>query len=135
MKSSPSWYYHFWVRIAKHAQSIQNKFTYLHNVSRKNVEMKLIFCLQINTKVFYKLIVSLWVCLAKHAQSTQKNKLAMPLQYLKENIISWQYLKKKVSDEFDFLKADKHESFLQIDTMILMSLQVFIISQVSCKLI
>ena len=44
----------------------------------------------------------------------------MPLQYLKENIISWQYLKKKVSDEVDFLKADKHESFLQIDTMILM---------------
>ena len=59
----------------------------------------------------------------------------MPLQYLKENIISWQYLKKKVSDEVDFLKADKHESFLQIDTMILMSLQVFIISQVSYKLI
>ena len=44
----------------------------------------------------------------------------MPLQYLKESIISWQYLKKKVSDEVDFLKADKHESFLQIDTMILM---------------
>ena len=32
--------------------------------------------------------------------------------------ISLQYLKKKVSDEIDFLHADKHESFLQIDSMI-----------------
>ena len=29
-----------------------------------------------------------------------------------------QYLKKEVSDEFDFLHADKHECFLQIDAMI-----------------
>ena len=29
-----------------------------------------------------------------------------------------QYLKKEVSDEVDFLPADKHESFLQINTMI-----------------
>ena len=65
------------------------------------------------------------MCVARLAQITQYNNFA----------ISWQYLKKKVSDEVDFLKADKHESFLQIDTMILMSLQVFIISQVSCKLI
>ena len=32
--------------------------------------------------------------------------------------ISFQHLKKEVSDEVDFLHADKHESFLQIDTMI-----------------
>ena len=30
-----------------------------------------------------------------------------------------QYLKKEVSDEFDFLRADKHDKLLQIDTMIL----------------
>ena len=35
------------------------------------------FPLQINTKVFYKLIVSLWACLARHAQSTQNNKLTI----------------------------------------------------------
>ena len=29
-----------------------------------------------------------------------------------------QYLKKEVSDEVDFLHADKHESCLQIDAMI-----------------
>ena len=58
--------------------------------------MKLILCLQVNTKVFYKMIVSLLVCLAKHAQSTQNNKLAISLQYLKENM----------KDEVDFLSAD-----------------------------
>ena len=39
---------------------------------------------------------------------TQNNKLA----------ISMSYLEKEVSHEIDFLHADKHESFLQIDTMI-----------------
>ena len=48
------------------------------------------------------------MCVARHAQITQNNKFA----------ISLQYLKKEVSDEVDFLHADKHESCLQIDTMI-----------------
>ena len=43
-----------------------------------------------------------------HAQITQNNKFA----------ISLQYLKREVRDEIDFLHADKHESFLQIDVMI-----------------
>ena len=47
--------------------------------------------------VFYELILLFWVCLTKHAQSTQNNKFA----------ISLQYLKKDVSDENDFLHADK----------------------------
>ena len=61
-------------------------------------------------EVFYKLILSIWVCVTKHAQSTQNNKFA----------ISLQYLKKVVSDEVDFLHVDKHRGLLQIDTMILM---------------
>ena len=32
--------------------------------------------------------------------------------------ISLQYLKKEVNDEVNLLLADKHESFLQIDTII-----------------
>ena len=44
------------------------------------------FCLQINTKVFYKLIVSRWFCLASHAQSTENNKFTISLQYFKENV-------------------------------------------------
>ena len=71
--------------------------------------MKLIFCLQINTKNFYKLIVSLWVCIDRHAQSTENNKLQISFQYLKEN----------VKDEGDFLPPDKHQRFLQSNTGIL----------------
>ena len=54
------------------------------------------------------------MCVARHAQITQNNKFAIFLQYLK----------KEVSDEeaIDFLHADKHESLLQIDTMILMGM-------------
>ena len=36
--------------------------------------------------------------------------------------ISLQYLKKELSDEIDFLHADKHESLLQIDKMIFMGM-------------
>ena len=46
--------------------------------------------------------------MARHAQITQNNTFA----------ISLQYLKKELSDEVDFLFADKHESLLQIDSMI-----------------
>ena len=70
--------------------------------------MKLLFYMLINIKDFFKLILSFSVCVTKHAQITQNNKFA----------ISLQYVKKEVSDEVDFLHADKHESFLQIDTMI-----------------
>ena len=48
------------------------------------------------------------MCVARHAQITQNNKFA----------ISWQYLKKELSDEVDFLQADEHESLLPIDSMI-----------------
>ena len=48
--------------------------------------------MQINMKVFYKLILSF----STHTQSTQNNNFAIYLQYLK----------KDVSDEADFLHAD-----------------------------
>ena len=79
--------------VTRHSQSTQNKFTYLCNIfSIKAWGMKLSFYLQINTRVFYKLIVSPWVHLARQAQSL-----------------------KRVRDEVDFLDADKHQSFLEID--------------------
>ena len=40
--------------------------------------------------------------MVKHSQSSQNSKFAMSLQ-------------KKVRDEVDFLHADKHQSFLQVD--------------------
>ena len=87
----------FWVSVTRYSQSTQNKFAYLFNISIKTWGMKLIFCLQINTKVFYKMIVSLWVCVARHAQSTKNKQFTISLQYLKENM----------KDEVDFLPADK----------------------------
>ena len=59
-------------------------------------------------EVFYKLILSFF----EHSQSTQSNKFAIYLQYLK----------KDVCDEVDFLHADKHKGLLQIDTVILMEI-------------
>ena len=50
--------------------------------------------------------------MARHAQITQNNKFPISLQYLKNEL----------SDEVDFLHADKHESLLQIDNMILMGM-------------
>ena len=74
--------------------------------------MKLIFCLQMNVKGFFKLLLSFYVCVTRHTQITQDSKFAVSLQYLK----------KELSDEVDFLHADKHEILLQIDSMILMGI-------------
>ena len=74
---------------------------------QKHGRMKLIFCLQINKNVFYKMIVSLWVCGARQVQSTKKKKFKVSLlQYLKENM----------KNEVDFLPAQKHCSLSQVDT-------------------
>ena len=43
--------------------------------------------------------------MVKHSQSSQNSKFAMPLQYLKN----------EVRDEVDFLHADEHQNFLQVD--------------------
>ena len=53
------------------------------------------------------------MCVARQAQITQNNKFAVSLQYLN---------KKVVSNEVNFLCADKNESLLQIDRMILMGM-------------
>ena len=52
--------------------------------------------------------LSFYACVARHAQISQNSKFAISLQYLKS----------EVSDEVDFLHAEKHKSFLQINTMI-----------------
>ena len=67
--------------------------------------IKFIFGMQIDIKVFYKLIQSFWVCVTRHSQGTQNKKFA--------------YLQKRVADEVDFLPADKHESFPQADNITL----------------
>ena len=49
------------------------------------------------------------MCVVRHAQIIQNKKFAIPLQYLKKEVI----------DEVDFLHAGNHENLLQIGTMIL----------------
>ena len=61
----------------------------------------------INVKNFFKLIIILGACRQSCPNYPSNN---FP--------ISLKYLKKEVSDEDDFLHADKHESFLLIDAMI-----------------
>ena len=52
------------------------------------------------------------MCVARHTQITQNKKFA----------ISLQCLMKEVSNEVDFLHADKQETLLQIDNMVLMGM-------------
>ena len=93
--------------MVKDSQSSQNsKFaTSLQYLNKKKKLDDADFCLQINIKVFYKLISTLWAfsCkelasllmdMTKHSQSTKSNKFA----------ISLQYLKKKLGMEFIFYK-------------------------------
>ena len=47
--------------------------------------------------------------IVKHSHSSQNSKFTMSLQYLK----------KEVRGEIDFLHADKHQRFLQVDFNIL----------------
>ena len=93
----------------RHTQITQNsEFAMSLQYLKKEVKERFdFFYMQKTIKDFFKFILSFSVCVAKHAQITQNNKFA----------ISLQCLKKEVSDEVD-LHADKHESFLQIDTMI-----------------
>ena len=74
--------------------------------------MKFIFCLLINTKGFFKVILSFLLCVAIHAFITQHNKFAISLQHLKREVI----------DAVDILHSDNHESLVQIDTVILMEM-------------
>ena len=84
------------------------------------LEMKLIFSMQIsfsqvdfNTfgiKVSYKVMLSLLMDMVKNSQSTQSNKFAVSLQYLK----------KEVRNGVHFLHADKHQSFYKLTLSILM---------------
>ena len=61
---------------------------------------------------FPQIDIILGVCVARHGQFVQNNRFAISLQYLMEEVF----------DEVDFLHADKHQSLLQIDTMILVGM-------------
>ena len=74
------------------------------NILRKKCMAKLIFCMQVSIKIYYKLILIL-LGMVKHFQSSQNSTFAMSLQCLKI----------EVGHEVNFLHADKHQSGLQVD--------------------
>ena len=78
-------------------------------ILKKKEMMKFILGIHINIKIFYKLILLFWRCVTRHAQSTQNKKFA----YF--NNIS----RKARGMKLIFLLADKHESFLQDDSITL----------------
>ena len=86
---------------------LQDSLKYI--ISIKKWMMKFLFGMQINIEVFYNLILSFWVYVTRHVQSTQNKKFA----YL------CNMSRKAFSDEVDFLRADKHENFLQVDSITL----------------
>ena len=74
------------------------------NILRKKCMAKLIFCMQVSIKIYYKLILIL-LGMVKHFQSSQNSTFAMSLQCLKI----------EVGHKVNFLHADKHQSGLQVD--------------------
>ena len=66
-----------------------------------------IFCMKINIKVFYKLTLTFLKAEVRHAPSTSNNKFGVILLYRKE----------EGKDKVDFLHADKHQTYLQVDTI------------------
>ena len=78
------------------------------NISRKKWMINYFFGMQINIGVFYKLILSFWLCITRHAKSTQ-NKFAYLCSISKK---AWVM-------KLIFLPADKHKTFLQIDSITL----------------
>ena len=75
------------------------------NISRKKKVMEVIFGMQINIKVFYKLVLSFYVCVVRHAKITQTKKFA--------------YLCSKIRRQWSwfFLPTKSHESFIQDDSI------------------
>ena len=103
-----------WVCVTKHAQSAENnKFTISLQYLKENVKGEVVFLPAGKCRKFLQsdtiiLCVCVCVCVARHAKITQHNKFAISVQHVKE----------EVSDEVNFLHADKHESLLQFATKI-----------------
>ena len=77
--------------------------------------MKLIFCMQMNINVSYKLILSLLMGLA-HSQSSQSYKYAISLQYLKKEVHHQSFYKLPLSF---LMKVAKHVQSTQNRKLVL----------------
>ena len=72
--------------------------------------MNFVFGMQINIEVFYKLILSFWLYVIRHAQGTQNKFVYLAIS------------PEKHVDEVNSWHANKHESLLQIDAILLMGM-------------
>ena len=79
----------------------------------------------LGVKVSNKVILSLLIDLIKHSQSTQRNKFAISLQYLKKEIRNWVY----------FFHADKHQSFYKLTLSLFIEMARHVQSTQSKKLV
>ena len=125
--------------IVQHSQSSQNsKITMSLQYLKKQVRDEVDFFyadkhqsfLQVdfNTlgiKDAQKVILALLQGMIKHSQSTQTNKFA----------ISLQYLKKEVRKRVHFLHADEHQSFYKLGLLLLMEMARYVQSTQNRKLI
>ena len=97
----------------------------LYNISKKEVRDKVDFLhadkhqsfLQVDSNtlginVLQKVILSLLMGIIQHSQSTQSNKFAISLQYLKE----------EVRNRVNFLHAGKHQNFYKLALSFLIEL-------------
>ena len=73
----------------------------------------------------YKVILSLLLGMIKHSQSTQSNKFA----------ISLQYLKKEVRKGVHFLHADEHQSFYKFGLLLVIEVTRYVQSTQNRKLV
>ena len=105
--------------MVKHAQSFQNS-TFAMSLqdlkkecrdevnfldADKHQSFLQVHCSTSGIKVLYKVILSLLMDTTHHSQSTQINKFA----------ISLQYLKKEGGNGVHFLHGDKHQNFYKLD--------------------
>ena len=96
------WFWSYW---PKCGWSIKLQDSFKCNAWRKKWIMKCIFVMQMNTEVFYRLILSFWVCIARHAQSTQNKKFAYLCNISRK---TW---------GFDFFCLQINKSFWQVDSI------------------
>ena len=124
-KFPTNWYYDFWcgwssiLKVPKIA-SLQD----LYNISKKKCKMKLIFCMQVNIKVTFKLISTLCASNVLQGDTIIIDGWAWSSILKVFKVTSLQNLynisKRRLGKEFIFLHLDKLQSFYKLVLSFLM---------------
>ena len=76
------------MEVTRHAQSTENRNFVIFLQYKKKILMKFIFCMQINVKVSYKLILTLWMSLVRPNQSTRNSFVWLDAMHQKVAILN-----------------------------------------------